>query len=134
MTLPKQKFREIVFLALFALDLGSEEESAAEIIMSELKVTKKAAMAGFERAHAAALLKEEFDKLIAEASSSYDLERIPNVEKNVMRLSLYEMFHDDEIPPKVAIAEACRLTHKFSSPESVSFVNALLDKIMKKTQ
>jgi transcription antitermination protein NusB len=52
----------------------------------------------------------------------------------VLRLALYEMLHDDQIPPKVAIAEAIRLSRKFSTPESSSFINAILDAIYKSSQ
>ena len=64
----------------------------------------------------------------------YDIDRIHSVERNVLRLGIYELFFDPEIPPKVAIAEAIRMSKKFGTPESVSYVNAIMDNIYKRKQ
>lgn len=69
--------------------------------------------------------------MITEHSTSYEFERIPRIERNVLRLGVYEIMYDSDIPPKVAIAEAIRLTRKFATPESATFVNAILDSILK---
>lgn len=133
MTLPKQKFREIVFLALFSMDMGNEDESEiVELIMEELKVTKKQGHDGYRRALEIFQKREDLDTRITEASTAYEFERIPSVERNVLRLGLYEMLVDEELPDLVAIAEAIRLSRKFSTPESSSFVNAILDNLLKK--
>lgn len=133
MPLPKQKFREIVYLALFSLDTGGEtEDDIVNLIMEELKVTKKQGHEGFRKALKIYELKEELDKKVAEGSTEYELDRIPFVEKNILRMGVFELFHENEVPPLVAIAEAIRLSRKFSSPESSSFVNAVLDTLHKK--
>jgi N utilization substance protein B len=49
-----------------------------------------------------------------------------------LRLGIFEIFFDSEIPAKVAIAEAIRLCRKFGTPESSQFVNAILDGVYKK--
>jgi len=73
----------------------------------------------------------EIDALIRNTSTSYRFERIQSIERNVLRLGIYEILYDDTIPPKVAIPEALRLSKKFGTPESAMFVNALLDTIYK---
>ena len=70
--------------------------------------------------------------MISETSLSYDLDRIHSVERNVLRLGIYELFYETEIPPKVAIAESIRLSKKFGTPESVSYVNAIIDNLYKR--
>jgi N utilization substance protein B len=69
--------------------------------------------------------------MIAETSKEYELNRIPRVERNLLRLGAYEICYSD-VPPKVAINEAVRLTKKFATDESGNFINAILDAIFKK--
>lgn len=133
MTLPKQKFREIVLLALYSMDMGNESEShVVDLLMEELKVTKKQGHDGYRKAAEILVCQAALDEKIAEASTSYEFERIPSVERNILRLGLYEMLNEEDLPEVVAISEAIRLSRKFSSPESSSFVNAVLDKLLKK--
>nr|NGX48373.1 hypothetical protein [Chlamydiota bacterium] len=60
----------------------------------------------------------------------YELERISRIERSILRLGLYELLYTD-LPDKVAITEAIRLTRKFATAEGGAFVNALLDAIYK---
>lgn len=130
MALSQQKFREIVFQLLYSLDMGHPDETPLiELMMGELSVSKKNVRLAQEKVHRIQKLLSEIDKLISSASTSYEFERIQTVTRNILRLGVYELLYDDQIPPKVAIAEAIRLSRKFSTPESASFVNALLDHI-----
>ncbi len=129
MALAHQKFREIVFLLLYSYDLGKgADEEVIPLVMTELAVTRKSVKEAQHRMCEVLKMKSQLDALIEKISKSYDFDRIQSVEKNVLRLGLYEMMHDDEIPPKVAIAEAMRLTRKFATPAAASFVNAVMDK------
>lgn len=127
MPLPIQKFREIVFQLLYAEGFSSSGEETALMLMAELKVTKRSVGQAREKAEKVREKMEELDQKIQEASKEYSFERISRVEKIALRLGLYEMLYDETIPPKVAIAEAIRLTRKFGTPESAHFVNAILD-------
>jgi transcription antitermination protein NusB len=131
MALSHQKFREIVFQLLYSYDLGSPDEKVMlELMMKELAVTKKNVRLAQEKVHKIQQSLSQIDPLIASVSTSYAFERIQTVAKNILRLGIFELFFDSQtppLPPKVAIAEALRLSRKFSSPESASFVNALLD-------
>ena len=70
--------------------------------------------------------------MIAKTSHAYEFERIQTVERNILRLAVFEIFFDNgTVPPKVALAEAMRLARKFSTYESTSFINAILDAIYK---
>lgn len=133
MALPQQKFREIVLQILFSYDfLSPHEEDILPIIMSELSVSKKTAKEASQKALQILDKSQIIDDLIANASTAYAFDRIQNVEKNVLRIGVYEFLYDPAIPPKVVIAEAIRLSRKFSSPESANFINAILDSILKK--
>ena len=128
MALSQQKFREIVLQVLYSQDLGRPNEALmTELMMAELAVSKKNVRLAQERVQLIRDRLSEIDPLISSISTSYDFERIQIVTKNILRLGVFELLFDDQIPPKVAIAEAIRLSRKFSTPESASFVNALLD-------
>jgi N utilization substance protein B len=133
MTLPAQKAREMVLQLLYSHDLAkAEQEAMAALMMGELSVTKKAVKEAQKRVEAVLELLPQIDQLVAKASHSYQFSRIQAVERNVLRLGVYELLFDESIPPKVAIAEAMRLTRKFSTPEAAAFVNAILDHLYRK--
>ena len=132
MSLPPQKFREIVFQIIYSADFPTPDtEATALMLMGELKVTKKSVCQAGERASEVASKLPEIDAKISAASTEYSFDRISRVEKAILRLGLYEMLYDPSIPPLVVIAEAIRLTRKFGTPESAQFVNAILDRIYK---
>lgn len=134
MPIPQQKFREVVFQYLYSQDISrTESDELVELLMQKLSVTKKTVKEAKERANKILHQQKEIDSKIEDTSESYDFHRIPGIERNILRLGIYELLYDDEIPPKVAISEAIRLCRKFASPQSSSFVNALLDQIYKKS-
>lgn len=134
MALSHQKFREIVLQILYSQDLGhAEQKVMLELMMTELAVSKKNVRLAQEKVQRIVDHLSQIDPMIATVSTSYAFERIQTVTKNILRLGVYELFFEKEIPPniptppRVIISEAIRLSRKFSSPESASFVNALLD-------
>jgi N utilization substance protein B len=97
--------------------------------MHELEVTKSTVRTAQEMLHKVLEKKEVIDSLIKEQSKEYDFERIPRIERTVLRLGIYELLYSTTVPSKVAISEAIRLSRKFATPESATFVNAVLDAI-----
>lgn len=132
MTFPIQKLREIILQMLFSYDLGHpNQEDLVSLIMSELAVSKKIALEALSKTLKIIEKKEEIDAVITQASTAYAIDRIQNVEKNVLRLGIYELLFETDIPEKVVLAEAIRMTRKFSTPESAGYINAVLDNISK---
>lgn len=131
MPISPQKFREIVFQLLYSDDFGGGEE-VVEMLMAQLAVTKRIVREACVTKEKILEKKGEIDEVIRKNSEAYDFERIPRVERNVLRLGLYELLFSSDIPPKVAIAEAIRLSRKFATAEAATFVNAVLDAIYKK--
>lgn len=132
MSLPPQKFREIVFLLLYGNDfLVSDLEETIFMIMDNLKVTKRSVLEAHDRMLLVKEKLEEIDEKISSASTEYSFERISSVEKTVLRLGVYEILYDSSLAPKISFSEAIRLTRKFGSPESAHFVNAILDAVYK---
>ena len=71
----------------------------------------------------------ELDQRITQFAQNWDLKRMAVVDRNVLRLAIYEMFFRDDIPPVVSINEAVDIAKKFSTEDSGKFVNGILDKI-----
>lgn len=135
MALSQQKFREMVFQLLYSDDMARPQaEAMLDLMMSELAITKRNVKQAQERVETIRNKLGEIDPLITSVSTSYEFNRIQTVTKNILRLGVFELFFDDQIPPKVAIAEAIRLSRKFGTPESAAFVNALLDHLYRLQQ
>jgi len=73
----------------------------------------------------------QIDELIRKHSANYELHRIAAVDRNVIRVAIYEMFHCPEVPPVVSINEAIEIAKQFGAEESGKFVNGILDRIRK---
>jgi transcription antitermination factor NusB len=71
----------------------------------------------------------EIDKKISQYAANWQLQRMAVVDRNILRLSCFELLFRDDIPPKVSINEAVELAKKYSGLEAGKFVNAILDKI-----
>jgi len=71
----------------------------------------------------------EIDGKIAKYTEHWDLPRIAAVDRNILRLAIYEMLFRDDIPPVVSINEAVDIAKKFSTRESGAFVNGILDRL-----
>jgi transcription antitermination factor NusB len=75
---------------------------------------------------------EGLDHKISDYATNWQIKRMAIIDRNVMRIGLYELQHTTDIPPKVAINEAVELAKKYGDLESSKFVNGILDKIHKK--
>lgn len=132
MAIPQQKLRELTFEILYTYDFHTGDPDAlVEFIMDEHKISKKNVLESLHRAQHIHALRETLDKMISEVSLDYDIDRIHSIERNILRLALYDLFIDKKLPDKVVIAEAKRLARKFSSTEGASFVHGLLDALLK---
>jgi N utilization substance protein B len=73
--------------------------------------------------------REEADNLIKKHAKNWELHRIAAVDRNILRLAIFEMLHREDIPPVVSINEAVDIAKKFSTQDSGKFVNGILDKV-----
>ncbi len=72
---------------------------------------------------------EEIDAVISQCSRGWQLERMPAVDRNIVRIGVFELRHVDEVPTEVALSEAVAMARELSTDESPAFVNGLLAKI-----
>ena len=74
----------------------------------------------------------DIDSLIVSKSSNWDINRIAFIDKIIIRLALTEMLYFEDVPPKVSIVEAVEISKEFSTQDSSSFINGILDSIYNK--
>jgi len=72
---------------------------------------------------------ETIDQLLSGHSHHWRLERMSLVDRNILRIAIYEMMLDGDVPAKVAINEALEIAKHYSVQESVAFINGILDSI-----
>ena len=73
--------------------------------------------------------RDRIDEHIKKHVKNWDFSRIAAVDRNILRLAIFEMLHRDDIPPVVSINEAVDIAKKFSTQDSGKFVNGILDKV-----
>jgi len=73
------------------------------------------------------------DELLATYSEGWTLDRMPAVDRNVLRLGVYEMLYVDDVPDAVAVSEAVALVQDLSTDESPAFVNGVLGAVLRQT-
>lgn len=128
----RRELREQIFLLLFRVEFNAPEEMPEQIRMffedDETVYTEKDADYITAKYEKVVENLPQLDAQLKEKAEGWDIKRIGKVELTVMRLALYEMQHDDDVPVSVAINEAVELAKKFGQDNSGSFVNAILAK------
>ncbi len=76
---------------------------------------------------------DEIDKMIEKSTENWLLERMAAVDRNILRFAVYEILYRKDIPSAVTINEALEIAKKYSSIESASFLNGVLDRLAKET-
>lgn len=127
--------REQVFMLLFQVEFHEPEDMPRQMRLfledNEAIASQKDSDYIEERCQAVRENLPEIDKLIDDNTEGWNTTRMGKVELTVLRLGVYEMRFDDDIPPRVAIDEAVELAKKYGQENSGGFVNAILAKIMK---
>ncbi|MCR4673279.1 MAG: transcription antitermination factor NusB [Lachnospiraceae bacterium] len=137
----KRELREHIFRLLFAGDFHPEAEigEQAELYMLEdfsdekvLPVPDEAESSYISgKAGKVKAMEDELDRLINEETVGWSADRMGTAERIIIRLALYEMRYDDDIPVKVAINEAVELAREYGGDNSPSFVNGVLGRLSK---
>lgn len=128
----RREIREHIFLMLFRKDFheASELDEQIEMYISSLeKPTIEEYAYLTERFHSVVEHLEEIDVVLSEASSGWKLTRMSKVDLTLLRLAVFEMRFDEDIPVKVAINEAVEMAKTFGGDESPSFINGVLAKL-----
>ncbi len=131
----RREGREAAVQFLFAHDLHGEHTPGEQEAFWEIHNAKPSV-----REHAETLARgvlahrEEIDALIAPVLQNFRLERVANVDRNILRLAVYELLHQPEVPAPVILNEAIEIAKSLGAGESGGFVNGILDQIAKRTR
>jgi N utilization substance protein B len=128
--LSRRRAREIALQVLFQLDVGKgDPERALRYLLAEQPVPDE--IAAFARSLIKGTLAniQEIDNYIKHYAIEWDLPRMPHVDRNILRLGLFEMLYYKETPLNVAIDEALELARTFSHEDAPRFINGVLGRI-----
>ncbi len=129
----RREIREQIFRMLFRCPFHSDEEFEGQIQLSMEELQEKDEQKRTymeQKIHAIHQHLTDIDALINEKSSGWKTNRMAKVELALIRLALYEIKYEAEIPAGVAINEAVELAKKYSGSDAPSFVNGILAKFV----
>ena len=130
----RSALREQVFKLLFRTEFNSIEDMQEQcgLFFDESDVNISDKDSAYIRAKYDRIMehKDEIDAAIDEKAKGWTTERMSKVDLTIIRLGVYEILYDDDVPAGVAINEAVELAKKFGQDESYSFVNAVLAKFV----
>lgn len=125
----RKKIREHLFVMLFRVDFHQKEELAEQvsIYMEEMENASKTAKAEIQdKFYAVVEHIAEIDAQIEGKSRGWDLTRLAKADVTILRLAVYEILFDKDVPNGVAINEAVELSKKYGTDKSTSFINGVL--------
>lgn len=128
----RTELREHIFRMLFLIEFNKEEEmpEQAELYLDKIEGLTEQNRDYIVNKHAAIVAKTaEIDELLNLHTTGWKTTRMNKVDLTILRLAVYEIKWDEDVPAGVAINEAVELAKKYSSDEGPSFVNGVLGKI-----
>jgi N utilization substance protein B len=127
----RRKSREIAMQMLFQADVGKQtpDHVRATFFKSVDDVEPEVRSFAEDLFNAAILHQEQIDELLVANSRHWRLERMPAVDRNLLRMSVGEMIGFKSTPFPIVINEALEIARRYSAPESINFLNGILDAI-----
>ena len=127
----RRKSRELAMQMLFQGDLGKQKPEDVERLFWESRDDVDDETRGFaDDLHRLATRREdEVDALIAKHAQHWRLERMPVVDRNLLRTAVAEMIGFPKTPAAVIINESIEIARRYAAPESVNFINGVLDAV-----
>lgn len=125
----RREARELAVQCLYMLELNRAEPAEARALFWENRgVPEPVRRFADDLVDGVRACLEEVDGLIGRLASNWDIDRIAAVDRNIMRVAVYEMLYREDIPAVVSINEAVDIAKRFSTAESGAFVNGILDR------
>lgn len=128
----RSELRQHIFKMLFLIEFNGKEEmpEQVELYFDKLEELSDRDREYIEKKHTAIVEKvEEIDAMLNEHTTGWKTSRMNRVDLTILRLAVYELTWDEEVPVGVAINEAVELAKKYSSDEGPAFVNGVLAKL-----
>ena len=134
----RRKSRELALQFFYGHDL-QERPSAENILLNEVeefhscfKSNQKAHPYAKQLINGICTRQQEIDNALANCSHHWRVERMALVDRNILRIAVYEMLYIKDVPATVAINEALEIAKRYAEPESISFINGILDNLQDK--
>ena len=129
----RRKAREVALQFLYQLDLGNDADPTPHESEFWTRHRLDADAQAFARhlVHGIKTNQEKIDHLIGRCAEHWDLDRMSVVDRNILRMAVFELLWQPNVPPKVAINEAIEIAKKFGTQESSRFINGVLDRVHK---
>ncbi len=129
----RRKAREIALQVLYQVDASKiDVDEAMELFRGNFGMPRETAEFSEQLIRYTLDHIKEIDDLITNCSEHWSLERMSIVDKNILRMAVYEFLYCDDIPPKVTLNEAIDIGKHYGSDNSGSFINGILDAIYAK--
>ena len=126
--------REAVVQTLYALDQGNDHAiEQFDELLKEKKIRNKKAEFAKELLKGVLEHKDEIDKIIKEHLIDWDFDRLDKIDKQILRLGVYELKYTDT-PYQIVIDEAVKIAKNFSEDKAKSFINGILDRVAKEVR
>lgn len=131
----RRELREHIFQILFRVEFNNEEELQEQIALFVDDIKDEKELKAEDEAYISEKFKKivekisEIDEILDAVSKGWKTSRMGKIDLTILRLAVYEMKFDEDIPEKVAINEAIELSKKFGGDESKAFINGVLAKI-----
>jgi len=126
----RRRSREFVLQVLYQLDITKQDPIKTLALTKEHFTPKEEDNEFVERIVLGVLEHcKEIDRFIEQYSENWRLDRMATIDRNILRMAIFELLYCKEIPPKVTLNEAVDLGKRFGSEDSGSFVNGILDRI-----
>ena len=127
----RRKSRELAMQALFYMDMNpnGSKETALERFCTNFTLSKKARPFFLKLVNGVLQTKSELDSIIEKFSDHWKIGRMACVDRNILRIAVYELLYCGDIPSKVSINEAVDIGKRFGTEESGAFINGILDSI-----
>lgn len=127
----RRKSRELAMQMLFQADLGKQSPDQVRATFWKSVDQTEPEVRGFaeDLFRSAIANQEQIDELIAANSRHWRLERMPGVDRNLLRMAVGEMLGFKSTPFPIVINEALEIARRYSAPESINFLNGILDAI-----
>lgn len=128
----RRKARELALQMLFENDVAGTAPDEMFRRSADLQRSPQGLRDFTERLVSGTLAnREELDTIISKQADHWRLARMPIVDRNILRLALFELLHEPGTPRPVVIDEALEIAKRFSTPRSSQFINGILDGVLK---
>jgi len=129
----RRRSRELALQMLFQFDLSGNSADSIVASFDDLLSAKLAVRQYAEKLFRGTVERiEEIDEVISQQADNWRVSRMAVVDRNIIRVSIYELFHEPETPRLVVIDEAIEIAKKFGTEKSSQFINGVLDGILKR--